>query len=116
MALRVPVLEVNNITAAEWTRPIGARRFLVRCRPETTLPFFLSLQLISIAVGVSRFVSHQFHEPFRRTAFHFEHHGALQRAQPVMHEEERNKNRRTADRHEPFIAEVAWRLKHTPSR
>ncbi len=35
----------------------------------------------------------------------------LERAQPVVDEKKRNENRRNADRHEPFIADVTRRTK-----
>ena len=52
----------------------------------------------------------QFHEPLARPAFHLEHHGFLQLPQPVVHEEKRHEDRRDADRHEPFIADVTGRM------
>ena len=58
-----------------------------------------------------RLVPDQFHEPLRRSALDFEHHRPLQRAQPVVHEKKRHENRRDADRHEPFIADMTRRMK-----
>ena len=58
-----------------------------------------------------RLVPDQFHEPLRRPALDFEHHRLLQRAQPVVHEKKRHEDRRDADRHEPFIADVTGRMK-----
>ena len=111
MTLRVPILQMHHVTATERARPVRVRRFLTRCLPETLLPFFPARQLIGIHVSVTRLVPHQFHKPLRRFAFHFEHHRALQRAQPVVHEKERNENRRDADRYKPFIAYVTRRMK-----
>ena len=56
-----------------------------------------------------RLVPHQFHEPLGRPALDLEHHRLFQRTQPVVDEKERNENRRDADRHEPFIADVTGR-------
>src|SRR5438128_12264526 len=33
-----------------------------------------------------------------------------------MHEKKRHEDRWNANRHEPFIADVAWRVKHQPMR
>ena len=49
-----------------------------------------------------------------RSAFDFEHHRALERAQPVVDQKERHKDRRNTDRHEPFIADVTGRMKDEP--
>ena len=54
---------------------------------------------------------YQSHEPVGRLSLDFEHHRPLQRAQPVVHEKKRNEDRRDTDRHEPFIADVSWRMK-----
>ena len=43
--------------------------------------------------------------------FDFEHHLLFELAQPVVDEKKRNENRRDADRHEPFIADVTRRMK-----
>src|SRR5439155_5292833 len=106
MTLRVPVFQMHHITATEWARPVSVRRFLPRCLPETFSPFFPARQLIGIRVSVTRLMPHQFHEPLRRSAFDFEHHRALERAQPVVHEKKWNENRRDADRYKPLIADV----------
>src|SRR5687767_1549045 len=53
------------------------------------------------------FVPDQLHEPFRRFAFDLEHHLSLQLAQPFLREKEGNEDRRNADGHEPFVADVA---------
>ena len=45
----------------------------------------------------------------RRPALDFEHHRLLQLPEPVVDEKERHEDRRDADRHEPFIADVTGR-------
>src|SRR5436305_15335424 len=112
MALRVPILKVNDVTTAEWAWPVSVRCFFPRCLPETILPFFPTRQLITVHVSVPGFMSHQLHEPLRRPPLNFEHHRALERAQPVVHQKEWNENRRDADWNEPFIADMAGWLKH----
>src|SRR5262249_20042830 len=111
VTLRVPIFQMHHVTAAKWARPVSIWRFLTRCLPETSLPFFPTRQLICIHVRVPRLVAPQFHEPFWCFAFDFEHHRALQRAQPVVHEKEWNKNRRDTDWNEPFVADVTPRMK-----
>src|SRR5580765_8420122 len=54
MALRVPILEMHDVTAAKRARPISIRRFLARCRPENLPPLFLARKLIGVGVGVPR--------------------------------------------------------------
>src|SRR5882724_5170827 len=112
MTLRVPVLKMHHVTAAERTGTVRSRGFFARGGAETLLPFFLSLELISVAVSVPRFVPHHFHEPVRGFAFDLEHHRPLQRAQSLVYEKERNKDRGDANRHKPFIANVARRVKY----
>src|SRR5436309_13010283 len=112
MPLCVPIYKIYDVTATERTRPVSVRRFLLRSMAKQLSPFFLSSEPIGIHVSVTRLVSHQFHEPLRRSAFHFEHHRALQRTQPLVDEKKRNENRRDTDRYEPFIANVTWRMKH----
>src|SRR5207249_3026836 len=74
-------------------------------------PFLFSRQPVGIHIGVTGLVPHQFHEPLWRLAFDLEHHRPLQRAEPIVYKEERNENRRNADRHEPLIANVRWWMK-----
>ena len=114
MALRVPIFEVHDIATTEWPRPVSIRRFLARCAPESLLPLFLALKLVRVAVGVSRLMPHQFHEPLRRLALDLEHHGSLQCAQPIMDEKKRNEDYRDTDRYEPLVADVTWRMEHKP--
>src|SRR6266542_5374225 len=114
MALRIPILEMHDVAAAEWARPVSIRRLLVRRLPENPLPRFLALKLVSVAVGVSRLVPHQFHEPLWSLALDLEHHRPLQRAQPIVDEKKRHEDRRDPDGHEPFIADVGWRMKREP--
>src|SRR5262249_46640221 len=111
MTLRVPILKVNDVTAAKRPRPVSVRRFLTRCLPETLLPFFPARQLIRIHVSVPRLVPHQLHEPLGRLAFHLEHHRALQRAQPVVREKKWDKDGRYPNWNEPFIPNVTRRMK-----
>ena len=42
----------------------------------------------------------------------FEHHRALECAQPVVHQKKRNKDRRNPNWDEPFIANMTRRMKH----
>src|SRR6266536_5538651 len=114
MRLRVPILEMHDVAATERARPVGIWRLLVRRLPESLLPRFLALKLVSVAVGVSRLVPHQFHEPLWSLALDLEHHRPLQRAQPIVDEKKRHENRRNTDGHEPFIADVGWRMKREP--
>ena len=114
MALRIPVVEMHDVGAAVRTRTVELRRLLGRSQAESLLPFFLPVELVGVGVGVRRLVAHQLHEPLRRLALDFEDHLALELAQPVMHEKERNEDRRDADRHEPFVADVAGRMKRQP--
>src|SRR5205085_11113328 len=72
--------------------------------------FLFSRQIIREAVSVRRFMPDQFHERFRRSALHFEHHRFLERAEPFVDEEKRNEDRRDTDRNEPFVADVTWRM------
>ncbi len=58
----------------------------------------------------------QFHKPLRRPALDLEHHRLLQLPQPVVHEKKRHEDRRDPDRHEPFIADMTWRMKDQPVR
>src|SRR6266404_1124073 len=57
-------------------------------------------------------VPHQFHEPLRHLTLDFEHHLPLQHAEPIVDEKERNEDRWDPDRHEPFIANMGWWMKH----
>ena len=107
MALRIPVVEMHHVTAAERPRTIKFRCLISRRLSESLLPFFLFRQLIGVAVSVRRFVPDQSHEPLWRSALDFEHHRLLQLAQPVVHEKKRHEDRRDADRHEPFIADMS---------
>src|SRR5437867_2641761 len=116
MALRVPVFEMHHVTATERARPICVRRLLARRLPESLLPLFLARKLVSVGVSVSRLVPHQLHKPLFCSALDLEHHCALQRAQPVVDEEKRHEDRRDADRHEPFIADMTWRMEHESVR
>src|SRR6185369_9268029 len=75
----------------------------------------LSLKLKCVAVSVRHLVPHQFHEPLRRFALDFEHHCPLQCPEPIVHEIKRNEDGRDTNRHEPFIADVSWRMKREPS-
>ncbi len=112
MALRIPVVEIHDITAAERARLIKTRRLFARRPPESLLPLFFPRQLIGIAVGMRRLMPHQFHEPLGRPALDLEHHRLFQRAQSIVDEKKGNENRRDADRHEPFIADVTGRMQH----
>src|ERR1041385_3850207 len=94
MTLRVPVVEVHDIAAAEWLRMINVRRLIARSFAERFLPLFFARQIIRVAVGVGRFVPDQFHERLRRAAFHFEHHRFFERAEPLVNEKKRNEDRR----------------------
>src|ERR1051325_2853196 len=53
MRLRVPILQMHDITAAEGSWPISSRRSFARGAPETALPLFLPPQVIGVAVGVT---------------------------------------------------------------
>src|SRR5207249_6431374 len=44
------------------------------------------------------------------------HHRSLERAQPIVHEKKWHEDRRNAHRHEPFIADVTWRMKELTFR
>src|SRR3982750_3155582 len=105
MTLRVPIFKMHNVAATERTWPVSCRRFLARGVPEKFLPFFLSSEPVSVHVSVTSLMPHQFHEPLRRLPLHLKHHRSLQRAQPVVHKKERNKNCRNTDGHKPFIAD-----------
>ena len=59
-------------------------------------------------------MSHQLHKPLFRSSLDLEHHRPLQRAQPVVDEKKRHEDRRNTNRHEPFIADVGWRMKRKP--
>src|SRR4029077_15888179 len=111
MCLSIPIVQMHYVTAAERTRPIKAGGLFVRCLPEHLLPLFFPGQPVGIHVSVTGLVPHQFHEPLRRLAFDLEHHRPPQRAEPIVYKEERNENRRNADRHEPLIANVRWWMK-----
>src|SRR5436305_7328468 len=111
MALRMPVFEMHDVAATERPRPVSIRRLLARCGPENLLPLFLARKLVSVGVRVSRLVPHQLHKPLFRSALDLEHHRPLQRAQPIVDEKKRDEDRRDADRHEPLIADVTWRMK-----
>src|SRR5436190_13705759 len=110
MALRVPVVEIYDITAAERLRMIDVRRLVARSFAERFLPFLFSRQIIGVAVGMGRLVPDQFHKRFRRAPLDFEHHRFLERAEPFMDEEKWNENRRDPDGHEPFVADVTRRM------
>src|SRR5205814_7355327 len=116
MALRIPVFEMHDVAAAERARPVSVRRLLARRWPENLPPHFLPRKLVGIGVGVPRLMSHQLHKPLFRSSLDFEHHRPLQRPQPVVDEKKRNENRRDTDWHEPFVANIAWRMKHQPLR
>src|SRR5437879_12837587 len=117
MALRIPILEMHDVTAAERARPVSIRRLLARRVPERLLPFFLSLKPVGVGVSVRRLVSHQLHKPLFRPALDLEHHRRPQRAQPVDREKTRYEDRRDTDRQEPVIAAATRRVKrHTESR
>ena len=57
------------------------------------------------------FVPDEFHEPLGRAAFNLEHHRSLQCAKPIVDEKKRQEDRRYADGHKPFIADVTGRPK-----
>ena len=57
------------------------------------------------------FVAHQSHKPFLRLALNFQDHFALQPPQPVVHEKERDEDRRDSDRTKPLVTDKTWRLK-----
>src|SRR4029077_1144191 len=44
MALRVPVVEIHDVTAAKRTRPVKTWRLLIRRLSEKLLPLFLALK------------------------------------------------------------------------
>src|SRR5581483_12102023 len=92
VTLCVPVFEMRDIAAAERTGPVTVRCFLTRSLPEKLLPFFLSGKSIRVHVSVTRFMAHQFHEPFGRLSLDLEHHRPLQCAQSIVHEKKRNEN------------------------
>src|SRR6266478_6005764 len=112
MTLRIPILEMHDIAATERARPVSVRRFLARRRSESLLPLFLTRKLIGVGVSVPRLMPHQFHKPLARPSLDLEHHRPLQRAQAVVDEKKRHEDRRDTDGHEPFIADVTWRMKH----
>src|SRR5438477_8555018 len=116
MALRIPVFEMHDVTAAERARPVSIRRLLARRLSENLLPLFLARKLVSVGVGVPSFVPHQLHKPLFRPPLDFEHHRPLQRAQPVVDEKKWHEDRRDADWNEPLIANVTWRMKHQAVR
>src|SRR5262249_51888261 len=111
MTLRVPVFEMHHITAAERSRSVSVWRFLARSLPKELLPFLLPSKPIRVHISVTRFMSHQFHEPLRRLSLDLEHHRPLQRPQSVVNKEKRNKNCRYADWYKPLIADVTRRMK-----
>jgi len=67
-------------------------------------------------VSVPRLVPHELHKPLGRLPLDLQHHRPLQRAQPVVNEKKRHEDGGDADGHEPFIADVTWRMKHKPVR
>src|SRR5438552_10848273 len=111
MTLRVPILEMHDIAPTKRARSVSVRRFFARRRSKNLLPLFFARKLIGVGVSMPRLVPHQFHKPLARAALDLEHHRPLQRAQPVIDEKKRHEDRRNADRHEPFIADVTWRMK-----
>ena len=112
MALRIPVVQVHHVGPAVGARPVKLWRFVGRGQPERALPLPFPVELIRVGIGVSRFVAHQAHKPLGRFSFDLEHHPALEFPQPLVHEKERNENRRDADRDEPFVADMTGRVKH----
>src|SRR5205809_7990574 len=115
MALRVPIFEVHDIATTEWPRPVSIRRFLARCAPESLLPLFLALKLVRVAVGVSRLMPHQSHEPLHRLALDLEHHGSLQCAQPLTADKKLAEDYRATHRDEPRVADMTCTTEHTPT-
>src|SRR6266550_6689849 len=111
MTLRIPVVEVHHITAAEWAGSIGIGCFIVGSLPKNLLPRFVARKVIGVVVSVGRLMPDQFHKPLFSSAFDLEHHCPLQRAQPIVDQKERHKDRRNTDRHEPFIADVTGGMK-----
>src|SRR5205814_9732615 len=109
MTLRIPILEMHDVTAAERARPVSIRRLLARRLPENLLPLFLARKLVSVGVSVARLVSHQFHKPLARFALDLEHHRPLKCAQPAMGEKKRHEKCGDTDRCEPCVADVVWR-------
>ena len=101
---------MDDVRAAVRTRAVKLRCLFVGTQPECPLPLFLLVEVISVGIGVRGLVAHQPHEPFRRFAFHFQHHPALEFAQPVVRQEKRNEDRRDADGHKPFVADVTRRM------
>ncbi len=69
------------------------------------------LHFVGIAIGVGCFMPHEFHEPLLGSALDFQHHGPLERAQPVMHQIKGDENCRDPDGHKPFVAHVTRRMK-----
>ena len=111
MALSVPVIQMHDVRAAEGARPIELRSFFGRSAAKNALPFAFFIKLIGVEVSVGGFVAHQAHEPIGSFAFDFENHFAFEFAQAFVGEEKRDEDRRNANRHEPFVADVAGRLK-----
>ena len=63
MALRIPVVQMNDIGATVRTRTVKLRRLLCGSEAKRLLPFLLPIELIGVGVGVRGLVAHQAQEP-----------------------------------------------------
>ena len=102
MALRVPVVDVQDEAAAVRLRRVELR-IGDRRRAEQRLAAPAPPQQIGVVDGVADFVAQDAHAPGRRAAFDLEHLLALEPRQPRMREVERDGDARHAVRREPLV-------------
>src|SRR5437763_485900 len=56
MTLRVPIVQVHDVTATEWPWPIKVRRFFVRSLSKNLRPSFIAGKMVGVVVSVRRLV------------------------------------------------------------
>src|ERR1051325_4066705 len=110
MRLRVPGVEVQNISAAVGFGLVRGRIFL-RERSEQANPAPLEVQSKSVVDGVARFMPEDAHAFDVGAAFDFAHELALDLHQAGMREIKRDGKARYAVRREPFGRQPHVRLK-----
>src|SRR5437899_2259739 len=107
MTLGVPIIQMDDIRAAEGTRAVKLRSFFGGTAAKSALPFSLLIELVGVKVGVGGFVAHEPHEPVWSFAFDFQNHLAFKFEKSFVDEKKRDENCGDADRDEPFVADVA---------
>src|SRR5262249_30358244 len=109
MRLRVPGVEIQNITAAVWFWFVRRRIFL-RERSQCAQPLSLEMKPKGIVERMPRFVPQNPHAFDLGAAFDFANEFALKLHQARVRQVKRNREPRYAVRREPFGRQPHMRL------